>query len=33
MMAELTHGLIDVLSERPDLLHTLDSGDLRQDMD
>jgi hypothetical protein len=33
LMQELTHSLIDVLSEQPERLHTLDSGDLRQDMD
>jgi hypothetical protein len=33
MMKELTHSLIDVLLEEPERLHTLDSGDLREDMD
>jgi hypothetical protein len=33
LMQELTHSLIDVLSEEPERLHTLDSGDLREDMD
>jgi hypothetical protein len=33
MMKELTHSLVDVLSESPELLHTLDSGELRDDMD
>ncbi len=33
MMQELSYGMIDVLTESPELLHTLDSGDLRQDMD
>jgi hypothetical protein len=33
MMTELTHSLIDVLAEEPERLHTLDSGDLREDMD
>ncbi|MBV6401057.1 MAG: hypothetical protein CNIPEHKO_01354 [Anaerolineales bacterium] len=33
MMQELSYGIIDVLAESPELLHTLDSGDLRQDMD
>ena len=32
MMKELTHSLVDVLSEEPDLLHTLDSGELREDL-
>jgi hypothetical protein len=33
MMSELTHGMIDVLQDEPERLHTLDSGDLRQDLD
>ena len=33
MMPELTHSLIDVLSEAPERLHTLDSGENRQDLD
>jgi len=33
LMKELTHSLVDVLSEEPDRLHTLDSGELRPDMD
>jgi len=33
LMKELTHSLVDVLSEEPDRLHTLDSGELREDMD
>jgi hypothetical protein len=33
LMMELTHSLIDILSEEPERLHTLDSGDLREDMD
>lgn len=33
MMQELTHSLIDVLSEEPERLHTLDSGEMREDMD
>ena len=33
MMSELTHGMIDILQEEPERLHTLDSGDLRQDLD
>ncbi len=33
LMQELTHSLIDVLSEEPERLHTLDSGDLREDID
>ena len=33
LMKELTHSLIDVLSEEPERLHTIDSGELRDDMD
>ena len=33
LMTDLTHSLIDVLAEEPYLLHTLDSGELREDMD
>lgn len=33
MMKDLTHSLIDVLSEEPEKLHTVDSGELREDMD
>lgn len=33
MLSELTHSLIDVLVEEPDRLHTLDSGELREDID
>jgi hypothetical protein len=33
MMKELTHSLVDVLSEEPEKLHTVDSGELREDMD
>ena len=33
LMKELTHSLIDVLSEEPDRLHTLDSGELKEDLD
>ncbi|MCC6299801.1 MAG: hypothetical protein IT314_10915 [Anaerolineales bacterium] len=33
MMQELTHSLIDVLAEEPERLHTLDSGEMREDMD
>lgn len=33
LMQELTHSLIDVLAEEPERLHTVDSGDLREDMD
>lgn len=33
MMAELTHSVVDVLLETPEKLHTVDSGEERQDMD
>jgi hypothetical protein len=33
MMRELTHGQIDILLEEPDRLHTIDSGELREDLD
>jgi len=33
MMRELTHGQIDILIEEPERLHTLDSGEFRQDLD
>ena len=33
LMPELSHALIDVLLEMPEKLHTLDSGEFRQDMD
>lgn len=33
MMPELSHSVIDVLLDAPELLHTTDSGDQRQDMD
>jgi hypothetical protein len=33
MMPELSHSLIDVLQEMPEKLHTVDSGESRQDMD
>lgn len=32
MMRELPYGVIDVLEEEPQRLHTLDSGELREDM-
>jgi hypothetical protein len=32
MMADLSYESIDVLGEEPELLHTLDSGEFRQDM-
>lgn len=33
MMRELTHSQIDVLLDYPDRLHTIDSGEFREDMD
>ena len=33
MMSELNHSMIDVLLDMPELLHTSDSGENRQDMD
>jgi hypothetical protein len=33
LMGDLSHSLVDVLLEEPERLHTLDSGEQRQDMD
>lgn len=33
MMKELPHSLIDVLEDQPERLHTIDSGEFREDMD
>ncbi len=33
MMSDLPHSLIDVLLDEPERLHTLDGGELREDMD
>jgi hypothetical protein len=33
MMAELPFSVIDILEEEPERLHTLDSGELKEDMD
>ena len=33
MMSDLTVSYLDVLLEEPELLHTVDAGELRQDMD
>jgi hypothetical protein len=33
LMSDLTLSLVDVLVEEPERLHTLDSGELREDMD
>ncbi len=33
MMRELTHSQIDILLDEPERLHTVDSGEFRDDMD
>src|SRR5688572_13239948 len=33
MLSDLSHSLVDVLVEEPERLHTLDSGELREDLD
>ncbi|WKZ38052.1 MAG: hypothetical protein QY332_08920 [Anaerolineales bacterium] len=33
MMADLSHSVIDVLLDTPERLHTIDSGEQRQDLD
>ena len=33
LMSDLTHSLVDVLVEEPERLHTVDGGELRNDMD
>jgi hypothetical protein len=33
MMSELTHSVIDILMEEPERLHTVDRGELREDVD
>jgi hypothetical protein len=33
MMSELSNSTIDVLLDEPERLHTLDVGELRQDME
>ena len=33
LMSDLTHSMIDVLQDEPERLHTLDGGELREDMD
>jgi hypothetical protein len=32
-MSELTHSLVDVLVEEPQRLHTVDTGEFRDDLD
>jgi hypothetical protein len=33
LMSDLSHSLVDVLVEEPERLHTLDSGEFREDID
>ena len=33
LMRDLPHSLVDILQDEPERLHTLDSGELRQDLD
>lgn len=33
LMSDLPHSLVDILVEEPQRLHTVDSGELREDMD
>jgi hypothetical protein len=33
LMSDLTHSLVDVLLDEPERLHTVDSGEFREDMD
>jgi hypothetical protein len=33
LLKDLPHSLVDVLQDEPERLHTLDSGELRQDLD
>jgi len=33
LMSDLTQSLVDVLLEEPERLHTIDSGEFREDMD
>ena len=33
MLSELTQSVVDVLADEPDRLHTLDAGELREDLD
>lgn len=33
LMSDLSHSLVDVLLEEPERLHTMDSGELRDDLD
>lgn len=33
LLSDLTHSLVDILVEEPERLHTVDSGELREDLD
>jgi len=33
LMGDLTHSLVDIFVEEPERLHTVDSGELREDLD
>ena len=33
LMSDLPHSLVDVLAEEPERLHTLDTGEFREDLD
>ncbi len=33
LMSDLTHSFVDVLLEEPERLHTVDSGEFREDLD
>ena len=33
LMSDLPHSLVDILLEEPERLHTVDSGELREDID
>jgi hypothetical protein len=33
LMSDLSHSLVDILVEEPQRLHTVDSGELREDLD
>jgi hypothetical protein len=33
LMPEISYDTVDILYEEPELLHTLDAGDLRKDLD
>jgi hypothetical protein len=33
LMGDLTHSLVDIFIEEPERLHTIDSGELREDID